>query len=71
MAKAILNITGMTCGHCVAAVTKALEKSPGVTTAQVDLQSGRATVDFDEQKTTAAALATVVMDEGYMAEEAV
>lgn len=38
-----LRIEGMSCGHCVAAVKKALESVPGVTRAEVEV--GRATVD--------------------------
>jgi copper chaperone len=34
-------VKGMSCGHCAAAVTKALEALPGVSGVQVDLTSGR------------------------------
>ncbi|MBN2691503.1 MAG: heavy-metal-associated domain-containing protein [Burkholderiaceae bacterium] len=57
-----LQITGMTCGHCVAAVTKALKAVPGTQDAQVDLASGRATV---QGSSTPEALAKAVADEGY------
>jgi copper chaperone CopZ len=39
-----LVIEGMTCGHCSAAVKKALEGVDGVSEARVDLAAGRATV---------------------------
>lgn len=39
-----LRIDGMTCNHCVAAVTAALRQCPGVATVQVDLAAGRAVV---------------------------
>ena len=39
-----LEVKGMTCSHCAAAVTRALRESPGVTRADVELASGRATV---------------------------
>lgn len=71
MARATLKVTGMTCGHCVQAVTNALQETEGVRSAQVDLQAGRAMVDYDEGQTTPRALANVVMDEGYTAEEVV
>jgi copper chaperone len=38
-----LKIKGMSCQHCVAAVTKALEKFPELSQVQVDLQAGQAT----------------------------
>ena len=34
-------VKGMTCGHCAAAVTRALEALPGVSQVQVDLAGGR------------------------------
>ena len=37
-------ITGMTCGHCVNAVSTELSALPGVREVQVDLDSGTATV---------------------------
>ena len=69
MALATLKVQGMTCGHCVKTVTQALEQTDGVKRAQVDLGAGRATVEYDETVTTPAALAGVVTDEGYTAEE--
>jgi len=35
-----IQVKGMTCEHCVAAVTKALQSLPGVSEVQVDLASG-------------------------------
>ena len=40
-------ITGMTCGHCVGAVTSELEALPGVTAVEVDLDSASARVTSD------------------------
>ncbi|GAA2195642.1 heavy-metal-associated domain-containing protein [Micromonospora lupini] len=40
-------ITGMTCAHCVSAVTDELSALPGVRQVQVDLTSGTATVTSD------------------------
>ncbi len=36
-------VKGMSCGHCAAAVTKALEALPGVSEVRVDLTTGRVT----------------------------
>lgn len=61
-------IKGMTCQHCVQAVTKALGKVPGVVKVQgVDLASGRAVIEGtpDEQAVLAA-----LQDEGYQARHA-
>ncbi len=40
-------VTGMTCGHCVKSVTEEVSKIDGVTNVDVDLASGRVTVQSD------------------------
>jgi copper chaperone len=40
-------VTGMTCGHCVQAVTEELTRLPGVREVRVDLTSGEVTVRSD------------------------
>jgi copper chaperone len=69
MSIATLKVDGMTCEHCVRAVARALEGSPGVSRARVDLEQGRAIVDYDEAKTDPRKLAEAVAEEGYTAEE--
>ncbi|MDX1593725.1 MAG: cation transporter [Gammaproteobacteria bacterium] len=63
-----LKVTGMTCGHCEAAVKKALEAVPGVTAVtRVDRDAGVAEV---EGSADTAALVAAVVEEGYQAEAA-
>lgn len=38
-----IQVKGMSCGHCAAAVTKALQGLPGVSEVKVDLADGRVT----------------------------
>lgn len=38
MSTTTYSVTGMTCGHCVAAVTEELQKLPGVTSVEIDLR---------------------------------
>jgi copper chaperone CopZ len=38
-----ITVKGMSCGHCAAAVTKALGALPGVSQVKVDLATGRVT----------------------------
>lgn len=60
-----LIISGMSCGHCVASVSKALKGVDGV---QVnDVRIGSAQLRYDESKVSAARLAQLVNDEGYAA----
>ncbi len=60
-----LNISGMTCGHCQTAVTKALQGVPGVKDVQVDLQTGTAVI---EGQADVQALIAAVGEEGYGAQ---
>jgi copper chaperone len=63
-----LKVTGMTCGHCEAAVKKALEVVPGVTAVtRVDRNDQVAEV---EGSADAAALVAAIVEEGYTAEVA-
>jgi copper chaperone len=56
-------VTGMTCGHCKAAVEKALKSVSGVNTVEVDLEHGKASVSGNQVNPQA--LVTAVIEEGY------
>jgi len=60
-----LAITGMTCGHCVAAVKRALAAVPGVREVEVTLSPQRAVVSCDPSKTTVEMLTKASAEEGY------
>ncbi len=47
MSTSSYTVTGMTCQHCVSAVTEEVAGLPGVTGVQVDLASGGLTVTSD------------------------
>jgi copper chaperone CopZ len=65
MRQATLHIEGMSCGHCLNAVNRALSALPGV---RIDaVRIGRADVSYDEATTTPADLETAVADAGYRA----
>jgi copper chaperone len=57
-------VVGMTCGHCVASVTEEVSKIDGVTNVDVDLASGRVTVESD-QPVDEAAFTAAVDEAGY------
>lgn len=40
-----IKISGMSCGHCVGAVTKALSDMDGISNVNVDLEKGEANYD--------------------------
>ncbi len=60
-----LPITGMTCANCVAAVERNLKKVDGVATANVNLSSERATVEFDPARAALPDLVARVERAGY------
>jgi copper chaperone len=68
MATATLKVSGMSCQHCVRAVRTALESVDGVSRADVDLEAGRARVEYEEGRTSVQQLESAVLDEGYTAE---
>ncbi|TRZ98697.1 MAG: heavy metal-binding protein [Deltaproteobacteria bacterium] len=61
----VLAITGMTCGHCVAAVKKALAAVAGVEAVEVTLSPPRAVVVCDSSRTTVEMLMKATAEEGY------
>ncbi len=63
-----LNVSGMTCGHCKAAVEGALKGVSGVEEVQVDLEGGKA--EIQGQHFDVDALIAAVLDEGYEAQVA-
>jgi len=58
-----LAIRGMTCGHCVAAVTEALKQLSGVDVQHVAV--GTASIALDPQATSTAAVVAAIQDAGY------
>jgi copper chaperone CopZ len=65
MRQATLHIEGMSCGHCLNAVNRALSAVPGVTIDAVRI--GRADVSYDDTTTTISDLETAVAEAGYRA----
>lgn len=63
-----LEVSGMSCGHCVGAVRQALAALPGVKVDGVSI--GSASVSFDETKATVGDLVDAVSEAGYEATEA-
>lgn len=59
------SVTGMTCGHCAAAVTGELTKVPGVRDVQVDLAAGAVTVT-SEAPLAVDDVRTAVDEAGYL-----
>ncbi|ADI27606.1 Copper chaperone CopZ [Geobacillus stearothermophilus] len=60
-----LQVQGMTCGHCKAAVTNALQALDGVSRVEVHLQEGTVDVEYDETKVSVEKLKEAIEEQGY------
>jgi copper chaperone len=57
-----LKVEGMSCQHCVAAVTRAIREKDGSAQVQIDLASGRVSIESEQP---ADALRNAIEDAGY------
>lgn len=63
MSNVTLNVEGMSCGHCVSAVEKAVS---GVgAAAKVDLPAKTVAVEFDENAVSLDKIKAAIEDQGY------
>lgn len=65
MLKVMLNVEGMSCGHCVKAVEGSVGELPGVEEVKVNLAGGQVEVAFDESKVTEEQIKETIDDQGY------
>ena len=65
-----LKINGMSCMHCRMAVERALKGVSGVSSASVDLASGKAKVTYDPARAGLNDFAKAVEEAGYSAAQA-
>lgn len=64
-----IKVGGMSCDHCVRAVTKALKKLDGVIDAKVSLEKEMAEITFDAQVVNEDKMKEAIVDEGYQVED--
>lgn len=67
MSTDVFRVSGMTCGHCVAAVTEEISALPGVTAVRIDLVPGEvSTVNVEaDQALTVDAVRAAIDEAGY------
>jgi copper chaperone len=65
MIEKTLNVEGMSCAHCKAAVEEELGKLAGLEYASADPQKGTVEVRYEEEKVTAENLKGAVEEAGY------
>ncbi|UPK44389.1 copper ion binding protein [Paenibacillus pabuli] len=63
MSNITLNVTGMSCNHCVKSVEEAV-KNAGAN-GKVDLAGGTVAVEYDEQKVNVDQIKAAIEDQGY------
>jgi len=66
--RATIPVTGMTCAACSARIQRTLERTAGVASANVNLMTNSATVEFDPTVSSLDALVAAIRDTGYGAE---
>jgi copper chaperone len=65
MTTSIIKVEGMSCEHCVKAVSGAVSAVDGVDSVDVDLAAGTATVTYDPDKTTLEQIGSEIEDQGF------
>ncbi|PCI41262.1 MAG: copper-translocating P-type ATPase [Moraxellaceae bacterium] len=68
MNKDTINVYGMTCNHCVKAVTLALQKVAGVDSVSVSLDQESATLIYNENIVSLSRLKNEIIEEGFSTE---
>ena len=65
MKKEVIQVEGMTCGHCKSAVEGALTNMDGVSSAEVNLEANNVTVNFDENTVSVEKMKEEIEEQGY------
>ncbi|RFB15279.1 copper chaperone [Bacillus sp. HNG] len=65
MQKVTLNVTGMSCGHCVKAVEGSVGKLEGVDQVNVKLDEALVEVSFNESQVSLDTIKETIEDQGY------
>lgn len=63
--KVIIPVYGMSCNHCVDAVTKALQKLEGIKSVEVSLEGSFAEVIYEDGLITVNQIKQTIIDQGY------
>jgi len=61
----VLNVEGMSCSHCVKAVTDAVMALNGVDRVDVSLEKKTAAVEYDAEKVSLESIKKAIEEEGY------
>lgn len=65
MEKTIIKVDGMSCDHCVKAITKVVSALSGVSGVTVDLKAGTVAVEYDATQSSLDSIKYEIEDQGY------
>ncbi|MBT2755191.1 copper chaperone CopZ [Mesobacillus foraminis] len=65
MEKVKLNVSGMSCGHCVKSVEGSVGALEGVSSVKVNLEAGQVEVEYNKEAVTLDKIKETIDDQGY------
>jgi len=65
MTHRVIQVEGMTCGHCVETVTQAVKGLKGTQSVSVDLDKKQVTVDYDEAAIDLKSISAKITEVGF------
>jgi len=65
MSRETLRVEGMSCGHCVETIQKAVGEVPGVRKVDVDLEKKEVSVELEEGKSPLKEVTEKIREAGY------
>ncbi|MDR3244765.1 MAG: copper chaperone CopZ [Elusimicrobiota bacterium] len=65
MEKSVIKVEGMSCEHCVKAVTDAVKGLSGIESVSVSLKDKNACVEFDPSKVNLSDIKAAIEEQGY------
>jgi copper chaperone len=65
MERIVMKVGGMSCQHCVKAITETLDALPGVNEVQVSLESNTVAFTWQDGGTSMEEIVTAIEDQGY------
>lgn len=65
MTSTVLDVKGMSCGHCEHSVKTSVGSLTGVSDVKVELKTGKVTVEYDPGKVDLKTIENTIEDQGY------
>lgn len=65
MEKITMQVSGMSCGHCVKAVESSVGELSGVSSVKVNLEDGQVAIEYDPASVTLDKIKEAIDEQGY------